>query len=459
MELRGHQLLAYGLPGLPLAMLGLPLYVYLPTFYSQVQGEDLALVGLVLLLARSADVLTDPLVGWLSDHWPAPLWRRKGPMLIGAVLTVVSAHFLFRPPVEAGAGWLLGWALILYLGWTLVTVPYTAWGAELSDDYHGRSRVTGQREGWVIIGTLLAVVVPTLLGIADDSRATLDNAAISLAILLPITLLICLVGVPESGRTAAATAWKDAWRVLRANRPFLRLLLAYLLNGIANGLPATLFLLFVAQVLQAPDWTGPLLALYFCAGVIGLPLWLGVARLFGKHRAWAASMLAACAAFAVVPLLGTGDLYAFVAVCVISGLSLGADLALSSSLQADVIEWDRRHGGGDRAGFYFGLWGMATKLALALAVGLAFPLLGATGFVAGQVNDQQALLTLSLLYGLVPVVIKLGAVALIWNFPLDEAALDALRRSSTQEIRHDETARADRPARPLVVKRVCRHET
>ena len=63
-----RQLLFYGLPGLPLAMLGLPLYVYLPSFYTQEIGLTLSTVGLALLAARSLDVITDPLVGWLNDR-------------------------------------------------------------------------------------------------------------------------------------------------------------------------------------------------------------------------------------------------------------------------------------------------------------------------------------------------------------------------------------------------------
>jgi Na+/melibiose symporter-like transporter len=233
-------------------------------------------------------------------------------------------------------------------------------------------------------------------------------------------VISAVVLLPEPTRHDRSVRWREGLTLLRANRPFLRLLLAYLLNGIANGLPATLFLLFVGHVLEATEASGWLLLLYFAAGIAGLPLWLRLARRIGKHRAWSLSMLWAALVFAWVPLLGNGDVAAFAFICVLSGLSLGVDMALPASMQADVVDVDRARGGGERAGLFFGLWGMTTKLALALAVGLAFPLLDVTGFDAEGGNSPEALTTLALLYALVPVGIKLLAVGLIWRFPLDE---------------------------------------
>uniref|UniRef100_UPI0032B1D65F MFS transporter n=1 Tax=uncultured Abyssibacter sp. TaxID=2320202 RepID=UPI0032B1D65F len=98
---------------------------------------------------------------------------------------------------------------------------------------------------------------------------------------------------------------------------------------------------------------------------------------------------------------------------------LGVDQAIPASMQADVIDEDTAAGGGGRAGLYFGLWGLATKLAIALGVGLAFPVLELAGFDARIDNDATALWTLSLLYAVLPVIIKLCVVPVVWNFPLD----------------------------------------
>ena len=416
-------LAAYAAPAVPLAVLGLPLYVYVPAWYGEQLG--LALAGTLLLLARVSDVLTDPLVGALGDRLRLGLGARRALMLAGTTLLLLAVEALFRPALPVSGGWLLFASVIAYLGWTLVQLPYAAWGAELSPDYHERSRITSAREAGMIVGTVVALALPTAVGAGGDAGAALDWLAGLLWWLLPLTVLIAVWRVPDAPRRRQSPRWRDGLRLLGQNRPFMRLLSAYLLNGLANALPATLFLLYVNNVLEAGDSAGPLLLLYFLSGVAALPLWLWLARRHDKHRVWAASMLLACAVFVCVPLLGPGDITGFAIVCVLSGLSLGVDVALPASMQADVIDIDESHTGVRRAGMFFGLWGMATKLALALAVGIAFPLLELAGFEAGGTTALWALIGL---YALAPVVIKLAAVWLVWDFPLARAQHAALAR-------------------------------
>jgi GPH family glycoside/pentoside/hexuronide:cation symporter len=423
-------LLAYGALGFPLAALNLPLYVYLPAFYAEEVGIGLATVGAVLLVARLLDTVTDPLIGELGDRLPTRFGRRR-PWLVAALpLLMVATWMLFRP--ADGVGWvhLLSWSILAYLAWTAMLLPYAAWGAELSADYHERSRVTAAREGAVVLGILFAAALPALLGIGAQTKGPiLEALAWIMLIFLPLTLLILLMVVPEGhARPGAAIRFADGVRIALRNRAFLRLVAAYLLNGVSNGLPATLFLLFVGDRLGLPAAAGGLLLVYFAAGFAAIPFWLRLSRRVGKHRAWSAAMLWACAAFVWVPLLGPGDLLPFAVISLFSGLSLGADLALPASIQADVVDLDRVETGRQRTGLFFAIWSMSTKLALALAVGLAFPILDMAGFTPGGDNDPVALGTLAVLYGLAPVLIKLGATTLVWNFPIDAATQADLHR-------------------------------
>ncbi len=428
-------LLAYGLPGLSLAVLGLPAIVYLPSYYGDELGISLALVGLVLLVARLWDVVTDPLVGWLSDRFGTPLGWRRPWILIGAPLLLLGVWKLFIPADGVGAGYLLGWALVGYLGWTLVSLPYNAWGAEISPDYHQRARITGSREGFIIAGTVLAVMVPALVQLAGGDRAAALAAVFWLLLLmLPLSMLLLMWRVPETARRHVPLPWRESISLLAGNRPFRRLMLAYFLNGLANGLPATLFLYFVTAVIvggggeEAQRASGLLLLVYFAAGIAGLPLGVALSRRLGKHRAWCWAMLWTCTFFVWVPLLGQGDLGWFLLICVLTGLTLGVDTALPAAMQADVIDEDTVASGSSRAGLYFALWSMATKLALALAAGIAYPLLAVVGFEPAGENTAAALFVLAALYGLLPVLIKLVAVGLMWNFPLDRARQQSLRR-------------------------------
>lgn len=422
---------AYALPALPLAALYLPTFVHLPTFYADTRGLGLEAVGAALLVARLWDVATDPMIGILSDRTPSRLGRRKLWVGIGVPLAILSTWQLFRPDDDAGLGHLLVWSLALSLAWTMIMLPYQAWGAELSGDYHGRTTIAAWREAAAVAGTLTAVALPVALGVGASAGGSLAAIAVMVAILLPITVAIALWRVPEAPRPAfAPLERRKAVELVVRNRPFTRLIAAYLMNGFANGIPATLFILFVTHCLAAPDMTGPLLALYFACGLAGVPLWLALSRRLGKHRTWSLAMAGACVAFLAVPFLDPGDIGLFFAICVVTGLSVGADLSLPHAIQADVVDVDTAAGGGQRTGIYFAFWGMATKLALAGAVGIAFPLLGAAGFLVGGGNQTPAaLFALAALYGWAPIVFKVGAIALVWRFPLDEVRQRTLRRS------------------------------
>jgi Na+/melibiose symporter-like transporter len=138
-------------------------------------------------------------------------------------------------------------------------------------------------------------------------------------------------------------------------------------------------------------------------------------------------MLFTCAAFVTVPMLPQGAFAAFALVCLVTGMGLGADLALPPAIQADVVDYQRFRSGRARAGLQFALWGMSTKLALAAAVGLALPGVEALGFdpTAPTAAGREAL---TVIYALVPVVIKAVAIAVIWRFPLTAEKHAVIRR-------------------------------
>ncbi len=438
-------LLAYAAPALPLAALTLPTYILLPTFYAQTLGLGLTTVGTILLVARLWDVLVDPVIGALSDRTAGRFGRRKPWVVLGMPLVAVASWLLFVPPDGAGTGHLLLWSLVLYTGWIMMMIPLTALGAELADDYHERSRIAGWREVATVLGTLVALGLPFALGHGDAQQPgpALHVMAITCVILLPATVAGFALMVPDQPVPARRTGEPGLWRRVRPilrNRPFRLLILAYLLNGIANSLPATLFLLYVEHVIGMPDQAGGLLFGYFLSGVVAAPLWVMLSRRIGKHRAWMVGLGWSAAVFVWTPFLGPGDAHLFLAIVMGTGLALGADLILPSAMQADVIDVDTAEtgsaGGRGRAGLFFALWGMATKLALALAVGLSFPLLGLAGYDAGQGEmPPEALTMLAVLYGVAPVAFKLAALGLMSRYGLTAERQAALRLDIARQAR------------------------
>ena len=427
---------AYAAPAFALAMPTIPAFVYLPALYAESLG--LAAAGLVLLGARIVDVISDPLIGVLSDRHETRWGHRKPWILAGALLAGFALVRLFQPPSDVTTSYLLIWAVILYLGWTLIAVPYTAWGAELSDDYHQRSRITGAREGLTLVGILAAGAVPAVAAGMGWTESEGLAAVSWLAIIVGApAIAILLWRVPERRIRVAATArapmnWqttKQAIGILNNNKPFVRLLTAWFINGMANGIPAALFLLYLEYGLQADaGQRSTLILAYFLSGVLSIPLWLAISKRIGKHRTWCSAMMLTCAAFVWVPFLSPGDITFFAIICVVTGMGLGADLSLPPALQADVIDFDRLRSGQARAGLFFALWSMSTKMALALAVGITFPLLEFLGFSTDQDNTLTALRSLAVIYAGIPVVLKFMAIALIWSFPITRERQELIQR-------------------------------
>lgn len=395
-------LAAYGAFGFPLAAAALPVYVHLPNLYGGVLGMNLALLGGVLLALRLADAFADPLLGSLNDR----LQRPRLLVTLGALLLAVGVLAVFHPPRHlAPALWLVVALLPVYLGYSLASAGYLAWGALLGDDAHQRTRVAASREAFGLAGVVLASVAPTLL--APSLDAGLARYALLAAPLIALFAGVTVVRAPAPPRLPAQPA---GWRALAApfaNPAFTPLLVVFVLNGIAAALPATLVLFFVDDALGVPRQAGAFLAAYFLAGAASLPLWVRAAGRFGKVTAWRTSMLVAVGAFAGCFALGPGDSAGFLAVCVASGAALGADLALPPALLADAI---RERGDDARAGSYFGIWNFAAKTNLALAAGLALPLLAWLGY---QPGDSASVAPLYYAYCVLPCTLKLTAAALL----------------------------------------------
>ena len=405
--------LAYGLLGLPLAFVALPLYVILPNHYAREFGMPLATLGAILLAARLFDAFIDPLLGRLSDQLFARSARavlRLG--ALAAVLLALGFTGLFFPwqgvrdsPVGLAA-WAGAMLVLTYAAYSALSVSHQSWGAMLGGNEVQRSRIVAWREGLGLVGVVVASVTPSVLGLPATT-------GIFFVALLAGWLAWCRAPEPLARRTDRAPAAGALWLPLRS-RAFRRLLVVFMLNGIASAVPATLVLFFIQDRLQAPPALEPLfLGSYFLAAALSIALWLAVVKRLGLARTWLVGMGLAIAVFAWASQLGAGDTLAFAVICALSGVALGADLALPGALLAGVIQANGQSGQSE--GAYFGWWNFATKLNLALAAGLALPLLAFFGYAPGS-RDAGALDALVIAYCVLPCLLKLLAAGSAWFF-------------------------------------------
>ncbi|WP_294639290.1 MFS transporter [uncultured Aquabacterium sp.] len=405
----------YGLLGMPLAFVAVPLYVVLPQHYGQTLGVPLGLLGAVLLLTRLGDAVIDPWLGGRVDRLLGQPARVRVAVALCAVLLVLAFVALFFPPVR-GTHALLGWCAVTLVftfgAYSLASVAHLAWGTRLGGAPLQRARLVAWREGFALVGVLLANVLATQAGPGWTA------AVLALTLVLGV---LALWRGPSPGAdasfvqdraVASASESSTLWRPWRGEG-FRRLMTLFLLNGIASAVPATLVLFFIHDRLQAPEWAPLCLGAYFLMAALSVPWWLRVLARKGPMRAWALGMGLATAAFAGVNLLGPGDTAPYLVVCLAAGWALGADLTAPGTLLTGVVQ--RSGEAGQAEGAFAGWWQWATKLNLALAAGVALPLLEALGYTPGA-RDAEALLALGLVYGGLPCLFKLMALALCWRW-------------------------------------------
>jgi GPH family glycoside/pentoside/hexuronide:cation symporter len=429
---------AYAAPAFALAVVGIPVYVYIPKFYTDVVGIHIGILGLLILGVRLFDAVTDPLIGFISDKTRTRFGRRRPYMALGSV-ALAGAIFLLFNPFDGSEGfetlWFGIWIFCLFLFWTVVTVPYESLGPEISFDYHERTVLFGMRDGALIAGTLIAAsspfMVSKLLGLPNDPQGQKAKFFWISVIYCPLVIALCwwcVFAIKErlgQGGNHGVKWWHGLQQVLQ-NRPFIILLISYTVAAFGSNLPATLILYYVQYVLRSAN-ADLFLVLYFVTGILFLPGWIRLAKKIGKKYAWITSMVFNTGAFIGVFFLGPGDAWIYGILVFLSGVGFGATLAIPSAMQADVIDYDELLTGERREGQYIGLWSIAKKLAAALGVGISLSLLGVSGYSPSVEQSEKVVFYLRVLYALVPSICNLIALAIALAYPISRTRHKAIR--------------------------------
>ena len=424
-RLNNSQLFSYGLTEMPLAMAATPMALFIAPFYTRDLGLSLAAVGTILMLARISDVVTDPLIGQFSDRTRTRIGRRKPWVLLGAPLMLIAVWKLFVPTAPVTNFYFGFWLITLWLGWTFIGIPFYAWGAELSTNYHERTRIASIRTGLGIVGTLVAIVVPLITGFFLGYGYDIDQSLHVVAICSTVFLFVAAVllwRVPEGKpiETQRISAM-EGLRVMWSNGPFKRLMIGFTLAGLGPAIGGPLYILFVIHVLQANIASNVVLLVFYVANLLGVATWGVVARKFGKRNAWVMGMITVLIAQPGYWLLGPGDLYWMMGVFFILGIGIGSFSALPAAMKADVIDLDRLRSGEDRTGLFFSVWSLANKLVVALAAGFALNIVALFDFQAAGENGPEQIMALRVVFVFLPIVFYASALAVMWNYPISEA--------------------------------------
>jgi GPH family glycoside/pentoside/hexuronide:cation symporter len=369
---------------------------------------------------------------------------------------------LYNPPhaaPEAAAWWFAVGILALTFFWTSVEVPWESLGPEITFNYHERTSILAWRDGMLLAGTVAAIALPPVLsrffglsGGEEAERAKFFWFSVLYAPMLVAFCLWCAVAVPERVQEKSSTAVGvlKGLRRLLDNRPFLILLVSYTISSLGSNIPATLILYYVDYVLQSPR-AEVFLLLYIATGIAFLPAWVALAKRLEKKTAWLAAMAMNTGAFVGVFFLGAGDEVLYGVLVFLSGIGFGATVALPSSMQADVIDYDELLTGRRREGQYIGIWSVSRKFAAAVGVGIALWVLGAAGYEPNREQSESVVFTLRTLYSLVPSLCNAAAFAIALAYPIDRGMHRRIREcieaesggdSCTDPLREGRTPKA-----------------
>ena len=415
-------LLAFCGPCLPLAGIGLPMVVHLPSYYAGHLGLPLSTVGLAFTFVRLIDIGFDPLLGGLMDRSRSRVGRFRLWLILSAPVLMLAAWMLFmaEPGVSAVHLWI--WLAVVYVGFSMGSLAQTAWAAVLSQDYNERSRIYGWWQTGNVLGIILVLLLPPImsLGFHQGEEAGVKAMGWFVILLLPITVgLACWrVGEPTPPADRERGRPGDYFRLML--RPTVaRIIVVDLLLGWAPGVTGILYLFYFDQIKHMGSGQANILLLgFFVAGLVFGPVWWALAQRIGKHKALAVSAATMVAGELAVMVIPFPSVAVAMAVIAFAGTSYSGSLLLRS-MMADAGDELRLETGRDRTGLLYALLTATTKIGTALA-GLTFVGLDLAGFHRGGGNSPAALLWLQIMFIGTPAVASALAGWVILGHRLDQ---------------------------------------
>lgn len=417
---------AYAAPILPLAIVQAPALSVLPSIYAKEAGISIVALGTVLFLTRLFDAVIDPSIGYLSDGTRSRWGPRKVWIALGAVIVAIGCWFWFRPSATTGLGYFLFWSLVVYLGWSLLEVPHSAWLADLSSDYGERSRLSAWRSSAEIVGRLLFFIVPLLPFFATTEITGETTRVVSwiALILLPLMVIISFRFAPKGRPVQIAEADRNPLKVLRgvwSNRPFRVLFVALLLGQIASGMVGALYVFYMGAYLGIADKVAHVAVGVSLISLASTQVWPSIMDRIGKHGALAVGVFGTAATLVLMAFLRAGP-FAFPGMLLVFGLSSITSASLNVAmfaLVADVADYDELKTGQNNAASYFSLVTLIVKIGLAVGGGASLIIAGLFGFDVKSGNSGLAMGGFFLAFIVIPILLNMVSFGFAMRFPLN----------------------------------------
>jgi glycoside/pentoside/hexuronide:cation symporter, GPH family len=430
------RLVNYSLPVLAIEFVIYPVLAILPSFYVNFSGGELASYATAILISRLVYSCSGPIVGYLSDRLTSRWGRRKPWMIAGTIVEVISVYLVFNPPAHAGPDYFAWTAGLALFGFSMIDVPYIAWGSEITRDYATRSVIASYRAIFAVFGQVFFLALPLLPVFGGKNlleAPTIARLGFVAILLLIVTMSIALLWGPRAQAEETAAAESSILRLIAdmvRNVPMLYLSGATIFTFLAYSVQLTIALQFMASIGFASTF-GPLTIAGLVLSIVTVPLWEMITKRIGKHKSWAltlvVSFLGLPAYFVVAPVFGTFAAL-IVSSIIVAFPSAYMMASLPYSIMGDVIDYDEMKTGSNRSANYSAIVLLVIRLQVAMGGAIAFAILGAMHFDVHGVNPHVMQPAMVVAYFIVPGIFFLVAFACTWPFPIDARRAAIIRR-------------------------------
>ena len=444
----GLKIIAFVMPQVGVLFLFGPVIAVLGGFYAKYYGLSLTSIATVVLAAKIFDAITDPLIGYYSDRWRLKTGSRKPLILVGSLLLVPSAYFLFVPPSDVSAVYFALWYMTFYFGLTLYTIPYMAWAHEFTETSKDKAMVFSAINIAGQLGSAMFYVLPLLpfFITTDISPEVLKATAyVGAALFLP-GLYIAFKFVPDgpmheapaTGVQNPASLVQQGWQTIQElinNRPFLLFVWMSIFSGLAFGLWLGLLFIFVDAYLNLGKEFAQMSLWGMVCGALAIPFWYRIVVRWGKRIPWLVG-----AAVLLMIFVATGFLepsysgYLSILVLYLSFTFFAASAAVvGGPMLCDIIDYGCYQTGHERSGVYFAMQGLMLKIQLAIGGALGFAIIGWLGFDMNAVtHSATSVRGLKISISWLPVLLMIPAMVCIYRIPLSEHRMTIIRRRLAQ---------------------------
>ena len=372
-----YSILKYSFIAFPLAFAGIPIYLHAPDYYVTNAGIKIEVIGFALLFLRLADAFLDPLIGSLSDRF---FHYRDKIIYFGSLLLLLGFWMIFHP---IGSGIIFWFALSIFLctlGFSLVAINIQAFGGLWDISAPQATKVIVTREAIGLLGLLAASIIPTIFYIFHK-ESNFHFMSVMLIFIVTFSLIVFSSWFKSSViRSPDNKSYNGSMRLIFINKKVKLFFISYFFSGFAAAIPATLIIFYVRDYLNAEQHLGPFLLIYFASGALSMPIWKTLAIKKTCKHAWLYSMIFALFSFIWAFFLQPNDIFGFFIICFLSGMAVGANLGLPSAIIAEFINLNKHE---KYAASYYSISNFLSKFSLAIASGIALPVLGFMDYQPG----------------------------------------------------------------------------